>query len=735
MLCAFQTGKLFMLPAERSPRCSRTSRRAASTFCVCVGLVLAPAGSAAQQRDSIPADTAVLRLSPIDVSVNRAPRPIERVPAAVTVLDLNDIQFARPGLALDEVLSAVPGVTVQQRYDFSQGVRLSIRGFGARAAFGVRGVRIIADGIPLTMPDGQAALNNLDLSSAGRIEVIRGASSALYGNAAGGVVSIETEVPRTSIVEASAAIGDYGTRGNDLTNLRRGQLKVADRFSRGSYLVNGSYAEVDGYRDYSHMQQALLNGKATLAFGPSSYASFVLNAVHQPDAESPGALPIDSARGRPTMAWPRNVVTGSGKSTTQVQGGLRFVRDADGSRADVSVYGLTRDLENPLTFGVIQLDRTSGGIRGTYEMRSRFSGMNASLILGTDAELLRDDRRERNNVAGVAGDTLRKNQVDGVSAVGPFVQATLQVLPRAELTGGLRYDAVVFRTDDHQLADGDNSGRRTLTALSPRLGATYALTRNAAAYANVGTSFQTPTTTELINAPPAAGEPCCRGGFNTDLDPQHATSYEIGLKGSVGSVVRYDVALYTADLTGELVQFRIPAVEDRDFFRNAGRSRHRGVEMAVDVSPLPRWRLSASYTWTDLRVLEDGQTGVNDGRQIPGVPAHRAFARLARHSTRGLGAEILLEHVGRVFATDANLETAVNPAHTVADLRLSWEHDFGPWRAAPFVAIQNIFDARYYGSLTVNAAAGRYYEPAPPRNILLGVRLPRTPSGTSAAVR
>jgi iron complex outermembrane receptor protein len=716
--------------ATRKPSSGR--RAPASAL---LALIACTSALGAQQRVN-PDTTRVVRLPEVDVSVTRTPRHIERVPAAISVVSREQIQNAQPGLTLDEDLVSVPGVFISNRYDFSQGMRLSIRGFGARAAFGVRGVRIIADGIPLTMPDGQAALNNIDLSSAERIEVIRGPSSALYGNASGGVVSIETEEPGADFSFDTRVVGgDYG-RGNDnLLNLRKLQLKASDRRGRFSYLASGSRMQITGFRDYSRARQTMLNGKASYALSPSSYLTLVLNAADVPLSQSPGAVTIDTATRRPAAAFPRNIQLLAGKAVTQVQSGVRFVHDTHTHRLDASVYGLGRALDNPTTFAFIHVGRSSGGARATYAVQGRVLGLPLTLTTGADAELMRDNRTERNNKAGLPGDTLRKDQLDQVGAVGPFVQGVLSLLPSLELTLGVRYDAVAFKTVDHQLADGDNSGQRTLRRFSPLAGLMLAATPKLSVYTNVGTSFQTPTTTELINAPPAPGVPCCKGGFNTALDPQHAISYEAGIKGHPFNGVRYEVAAFVAHVEGELVSYRLPPLEDRDFFRNAGKSRHRGVELGVAIDPAYGPHASASYTYSDFQFIDDGLTGVTNGKHIPGVAPHHLFGSVGYRGRRIPTIDIDIEHVSRFFASDGNEAFSANPAYTTADVRMSWSQRVGQWALSPFIAVNNVTDKRYNGSVVLNATARRYFEPAPGRNLYFGIGVPYYAASRSSASR
>lgn len=677
-------------------------------------------GTAQDTQDTLPR----YRLRPVEVTVLRGAVPDQRTAAAVTAIGSSDIQGAHATVGLEESLAIVPGVLINNRYNFALGSRIAIRGLGSRAAFGVRGVRVLQDGIPLTMPDGQANLNNIDLGSAGRIEVLRGPASSLYGNAAGGVIAIETE-PAPAGFQGDVRLTTADLGRNALGRLNKLQIKIGGQFTGGDYLLSGSRLESDGYRDHSRAEQSNLNARLRLNPNGKSSWSFVLNAADAPVAQNPGSLPLDSARRNPSMAWPRNVETQSGEAARQVQGGVTWRRNTDVGAFSIATYALTRELENPLPFAFITLDRVAGGLRAAVDRSIVLGSREVVLAAGFDAELQRDDRGEFNNSAGRPGGSVTRNQRDDVRSIGPFIQARIALSSHFELTSGLRLDAVRFSSNDQHLEDGrDDSGQRTLSAISPRLALLWAPQDAFSAYATVSTAFQTPTTTELINAPPDVGEGCCPGGFNQSLEPQRALNLEAGVKGAFSERVRYEVAVFQMRVRDALVPFQMPEVDGRDFFRNSGKTRHRGFELAATAAPTEWATLTGSYAFSRFSFVDDGLPEVDyEGNQLPGVPPHHALVRLRIQPTARFSAELEHDWTSAFHTTDANMDASRNPAARVVNARAQWTLEVAATELQPFAGINNVFNERYNSSVVINATGSRYFEPAPGRNLYLGARV------------
>ncbi|UCF20732.1 MAG: TonB-dependent receptor [Gemmatimonadota bacterium] len=678
----------------------------------------------AQVPDSTTADSIPLyRLEGITVAVSRSPSDLNRLPYAVGLVGSTQIQGLEATVSLDESLLAVPGVLVNNRYNFALGNRISIRGFGSRAQFGVRGIRLIQDGIPLSLPDGQAQLNNIDLSAAGRIEVIRGPASALYGNAAGGVISIETgPAPDVRLRPQLSVLGGSFGEGR---LYQKYDLQLSGRDGRFDYLGHLGYFQTDGYRLHSEARSTLFNTRWRYRPDSQSQLTLLLNYAAAPQAENPSSLDSSLARAKPDTA--RDIVLPPdqcpaspgfggcqdlGEESRQGQAGLAYQRRF-GLAHELSLmgYGVFRHLDNRIPFRLIELDRWAAGWRTMYRFAPPGSRLEG-LTLGLDLDHQTDDRIEFFRDDTGIGD-VRLDQDELVTALGGFALAELLLAPPLGLNLSLRYDRVRFQAKDRLISpdDPDDSGTRVLDQWSPMVGIRYPHARWLNLYGNVGRSFQTPTTTELTDT---------LGGFNQNLEPERSINYELGLKGTVASRLSYSLALFRVEIEDQLIGSEASGSE-RVYFSNAGSSVNRGAEVGFSTLLAEGITLMAAYTYSDFR-FRDFQMGGEDfsGNALPGVPPHQLHARL-HYDAAGPSGTLKVTAVDEFFVDNANLDR--DDGYAVIDLRLGYTVGLPRIEARAFVGVNNLLNTRYNSSVVVNATAGRYYEPAPGRNLYLGLRL------------
>ncbi|MCI0527801.1 MAG: TonB-dependent receptor, partial [Nitrospira sp.] len=353
-----------------------------------------------------------------------------------------------------------------------------------------------------------------------------------------------------------------------------------------------------------------------------------------------------------------------------------------------------------------------GGVKYTYT--TEMSNRQNRLIAGIDTDYQNDDRRRFNNDSGLIGD-LTFNQIEEVGNVGPYIQDEFNLLENLIVTVGARYDRVRFDVEDLFVSDGDDSGNRTLDHFSPKIGLLYNPSSGFNLYGNISTSFETPTTTEFAN-------PSGAGGFNPDLEPQTAVNYEIGVKGNIKEKLRYELVGFTVGVEDELIPFELPDMPGRTFFENAGKSTRNGVELGVTVEPVKGLTLSGTYTYSDF-FFEEFRTddAVFDDNQIPGIPKNQAYGEIAYYHASGVYGAWDVLFVGEFFANNAN--TVKTDSYTVSNLRLGYIGRFGNWGFSPFLGLNNLFDEEYNANVRINAANGRYFEPAPGFNLYGGASL------------
>lgn len=660
------------------------------------------------QEDSL----ATKELAPVRIVASRLPATDRSTPLAVSVLDRRFLQQGQQQLSIQESLDAVPGVFSLNAENFSQDVRIAIRGFGARAAFGIRGIKLLVDGIPESTPDGQAQVDNLDMGLMEQMEVVRGPSSGLYGNAAGGVIRLRTQRPTEDfLAEGRITLGSYG--------LQRYQLKTGQRLGKFDYMVYNAYTQTNGYRVQSGMKSNLFNTR--LGFRPDSSLeiSLLLNHVYSPQADDPGGLTLDEVMEDRQQARDRNLQFETGETVEQGRAALKVRKQVgEAHEFQLRTYYLYRDFANALPFengGIVNLDRTYWGGGLSYRFQGSLGSMPYLLRAGVDVDRQSDDRRRYNNLEGEQG-ALSLDQQENFYSTGLFLVQRLEVTQALSVNLATRFDALQLEAEDAFLADGDDSGQLDFQQVNPSLGISYALNPQDVLYANLSTSFETPALTEL------SANPTGDGGFNASLQPQQATNYEVGFKGLVGQRLKLDVAVFAIQLRNELVPYELADFPGRTFFRNAGESRRLGAELAGTLYLNPQWRAMLSYTYGHFTYQDYELEGVQlSGNFLPALPQHTAFAGLLYQHASGLYGRLTARWVGEMFADDGN-QTPIDP-FTVINLRLGYEKAFQGWSLAPFVGVNNLLDADYFNNVRINAFGGRFYEPAMGLNIFGGVRV------------
>ncbi|HUH92951.1 MAG TPA: TonB-dependent receptor [Casimicrobiaceae bacterium] len=661
------------------------------------------------------------RLDPLVVTATRVEERAFDLPVAIDSIDASLIQRNQLQLNLSESLVRVPGVVAANRNNYAQDLMVSIRGFGARANFGVRSVRLFQDNIPATMPDGQGQTGSFSLVSAKRIEVLRGPFSALYGNASGGVISVFTE-DGTDPPQAKGEIvgGSYGTYN--------AILKGEGVYRGVGYVVAGNHFATDGFRDHSEASRSLANAKVTFDGDPDTRVTLIGNSLYQPEAQDPLGLTRAEWEADPRQADPAATQFNTRKTVNQTQGGATLERHLS-ANADLRVtgYGGRRLVRQYLALagtlatssgGVTDLNGDFGGVDARVTGRFLLGGGPLTVTAGTAYDSQHQRRKGFVNNNGDLGE-LRRDEDDYVSSTDGYLQAEWWPEGQLSVLAGARYSDVRFKSDDHYINDSnpDDSGRVSYNHFSPVAGAVWHAAPELNFYVNWGEGFETPSFIELAYRNVGTG-------LNFDLRPAISRSAEAGVKAYLFGRQRLNVAVFTTRTSDEIVIDT--ATGGRTTYKNASKTRRRGVEAEWDA-PLPNgFNAYASYTYLSAEFASDATTGVPPqpipaGSRLPGVPQASAFAELAwaKPEWYGINAAIEGQYSGKIYVNDRNTDAA--PSYAIANARLGFEQTTRAWTFREFVRVNNLFDRNYVGSVIVGDTNGRFFEPSPGRSYLAGV--------------
>ncbi|HHB8457897.1 TPA: TonB-dependent receptor PqqU [Klebsiella pneumoniae] len=688
---------------------------------VALPALLLPLIAAAQAADE---QTMVVTAAPTTVSELDTP-------AAVSVVNGDEMRQAAPRVNLSESLGAVPGLQVQNRQNYAQDLQLSIRGFGSRSTYGVRGLRIYVDGIPATMPDGQGQTSNIDIGSVDTIEVLRGPFSALYGNSSGGVINVTSQTgTQPPTVEASSYYGSFGTWHYGM----KATGAVGDGSHAGDvdYTVSTNRFTTHGYRDHSGARKNLANARLGVRINDVSKLTLLLNSVDI-KANDAGGLTADEWRDNPRQS-PRGDQYNTRKNTRQTQAGLRYERQPSaqddlsvmmyaGERETTQFQSIPRapQLKPSHAGGVIDLTRHYQGIDTRLTHRGELL-VPVTLTAGLDYENMSERRKGYENFVMVNGapqygeqGALRRNERNLMWNVDPYLQTQWQLTDKLSLDAGVRYSSVWFDSNDYYITpgNGDDSGDASYHKWLPAGSLKYALTDAWNVYLSAGRGFETPTINELSYRSDN------QSGLNFGLKPSTNDTVEIGSKTRIGNGL-FTAALFQTNTDNEIVVDSSSG--GRTSYKNAGKTRRQGMELGLDQQFGESWRLKAAWTWLDAtyrtNVCDDASC---NGNRIPGIARNMGYASFGYQPEQGWYAGSDIRYMSDIMANDEN--TAKAPSWTVVGLTTGYKWSYGRMDMDLFGRIDNLFDREYVGSVIVNESNGRYYEPAPGRNYGIGLNL------------
>jgi len=648
-----------------------------------------------------PSQTTTITLKEVALEAPRLNTSRFLMPGSISAVNLVSLQGFQQQLSLQEYLRSVPGLFSLNANNYAQDLRLSIRGFGSRAAFGIRGVKIIVDGIPETTPDGQGQLDNLPLGLLSRLEVLRGPSASLYGNAAGGVLYLTTlDSLEGEVIKFRATLGSYTYQNYQLTTHVKGKATTA--------LFHINQTTTDGFRTFSGLEQNVFNAKIKHSLNSRSSLNFQLNYTNSPKAEDAGGLTLEETTTYFRQARQRNVDYDTFEKIDQLKLGMHW-KQQWGTQWSLDSYAFYsfRDFYGKLPFengGIVDLFRNYYGVGTRLNYEEMQTGFTHRWQLGLERNDQRDQRDRFMNLRGSQGERTF-SQLERFGNFG------------ASLLDELQWEKILVRTAlrfDYQTLGADSEiETQEYTVLNPSIGLSYALAENHRLFANFSTSFETPTLSEL-SANPSGEE-----GLNLNLNPSKAINFELGWK-TQNSSGFFEATGFYIKSSNEILPYELEAFPGRSFYRNAGATDRYGLEVAAAYQWNP-WKIEASLTQAQYQFVEETKEENLGGMALPGIPNSQAFLQLSYKSNSDWKWVLSGEHIGQFYANNSN-SVAINSFQklrfqTQKTVKLSWGNfDF-------FVGINNLLNETYYDNIRLNAFGGRFYEPAPGRNFYLGMQL------------
>jgi iron complex outermembrane receptor protein len=653
--------------------------------------------------------------SPVVITATRVEQNSFDLPVAIDVVEKKDIQDGQLQMTLSESLIRVPGITAQNRTNQSQDPQISSRGFGSRSSFGVRGIRVYVDGIPLTMPDGQGQPGIVDLSAIKSIEVMRGPFSALYGNSSGGVIQLITEdAPKTAQIGSKIMFGSYDTT--------RQIMDAAGTTSNVEYLINASNFRTDGYRDHSSGDKQAATAKLKIKVNEDTTLTSLINWFDQ-KAEDPSGLPRADA-----FTNPKKVVSAVNNANTRVtrshkQIGFNLEHNLNQNNAitlmafagkrDNNQILATNDTGTNARSSVIARDFHGTDIR--WDNKGALINMPYSVSFGLNYGKSSDARTDTN----IQGTSLgpNRNEDNIVDNFDQYAQGKLSILNNLDIHAGLRHTKVKLVVKDNLTATfGDNSGSVEYEKTNPVIGAVWKVTPSLNLYANYGKGFETPTFIEAAyNSTSSGAVP------NLTLKPSKSENMEIGAKAFISNNTQVNLNIFKITTKDELVVNS--SLNGRSVYINANDTKRTGAELSIDSRFENNISTYVSYSLLNAKfdsTFNTSTSTISDGNKIPGTYSNQIYAEVAwKYQPLGFSTALEGRYNSKVYVNDTNTDAA--PSYKIANIRAGFEQNVGGWNFSEFVRVENIFDKDYIGSVRINDGNSRFFEPAADRNYLLSI--------------
>ncbi|HAV4520732.1 TonB-dependent receptor family protein [Acinetobacter baumannii] len=686
----------------------------------------------------------VAKLPTLHVEATRTDTGYLQTPASVFRIEAPQVDSSSQ-VNLTEVVKGIPSLQIRNRENYAQDLQLSMRGFGARSTFGVRGIRLYVDGIPATMPDGQGQTSNIDLSSLDHVEVLTGPFSSLYGNSSGGTILTSTkEGQGKDSIELSYSGGSHDKSRAGL--VLQGGAKGANE---PSYIISSSYFDTDGYREHSGAEKVLNNAKLSWNLDDGSKINWVTNYV-KIHADDPQGLNRDQLNANPKQVNDADNTYKVRKDIEQTQTGITWSKPINdknelyamaylGNRQVTQYQSIpksTQEANDNQAGGVIDFERNYYG--ADFRWTGKELLPNTTLSVGVALDAMDEDRKgfENFNADGIYGvkGKLRRDEDNTLWNIDPYLQASWQFLPTWRLDTGVRYSNVHYKSEDNYLSNGDDSGKTDYDKVLPSVALSWQILPELMAYVSYAKGFETPTFTEMAYRPDG------QSGFNFDLTASTSDTYETGLK-SQNQLGDFTLAVFQTKTKDDIVS--AGNSNGRSTFRNADKTLREGVEFAWNKKLWRDLTATASYAYLDAtfdanvpeKLDKKGKvlaSAISSGNAIPGIAKNQVYASLAWQPSHGLYGGVDVQYMDKVYVNDTNSDAA--PSYSVTSANIGYAWVVNDWKIISFARVDNLFDKNYAGSVIVNDStqikvngqmvpAKRYFEPADGRNWSAGLRV------------
>ncbi|MCF8244058.1 MAG: TonB-dependent receptor [Saprospiraceae bacterium] len=680
-------------------------KKTAPYYLLTLSILTLTAPTIAQQSNL---DTLITsELSPVTVTAFRLETSDLTTPLSITNIGQRQLQSGTQQLSLDEVLQSVPGIFVQNGTNFAQDIRVSIRGFGARSAFGIRGVKILVDGFPESTPDGTAQVDAVDPGSLTGVSIIRSGTGGLHGNSSGGSINFNTmRFDDEEWGEVGATAGQYGFQKYQF---RTGGGKKGKLL----YSINSSFTKTNGYRDHSAMKNYLLNGGFLLPVDSTLTIRGVLTFVNSPLAQDPGALSQEQVDLDPTQARTSNLNFDTGESLWQLRTGLGFSKKIKlHHQLNGSIYHTDRSFLGKIPYDYIELERSLTGGTFSYGFKTKPGKLTWEMTAGIDLEAQSDDRKRYQNNSGEKG-IQYADQTETFSTAGFFLVQKIGIGERFAVLPAFRYDRIAIDIDDHYLVDMRNdSFQQTYNAFNPTIGLSFLASQNLHFFLNGSRNFETPTILEITSTHTFGGE-----FYNYDLKPQRSKSLELGTKWlSANGKLRTEIALFRIWLKDEFVRYQ--GFEGESYYENVGKSSRKGLELSMSGQLEKHWMLNFNYTYSDFKFDKYGSV---EGKQTPGIPKHQAGISLNYFKKSGFFFSVGNQYVSEIIVNYYSGYSNKAKPYIFGYSRAGWNVVKQKVTTEIFGGINNAFNQKYNANIRINGGTN-FYEPAPPRNIYAGIK-------------